>query len=286
MFRNFSLIGLFLCFGTFTNAQITHPKSSPHAIIQQEAGLTNFIVDYSRPAVRGREIFGELVPYGRIWRVGANESTKLTISQEVTIMGNKLRAGTYALYAFPKENIWEIVFHKNTSHWGDGREEYNPAEDAFRIEVSPEEIKDFQENFTISFNEIGYESLYMDWRWAYTRIRIPIKLNTHLLMMEEIEKQLKNNPNATSFYQAARYLQEQNKQLNQSLIWLKKAETLEGSKYYISRVRSLVYASLGQYKKAINSAENSLKMSQALGKDEFVRINMYNIKKWKVKLIN
>ncbi len=124
-----------VCFFTvlIPSAQIKHPKASPFTTLSQDVGLANIKVAYSRPAVRGRKIFGDLVPYGRIWRVGANESTKITFSNDVIIDGSTLQKGTYALYAFPEVDSWEVVFHKNTAHWGDGREDYNPAEDALRV---------------------------------------------------------------------------------------------------------------------------------------------------------
>ncbi|XLS28194.1 DUF2911 domain-containing protein [Flavobacteriaceae bacterium M23B6Z8] len=280
------LISLFFVYTGISNAQIKHPKVSPRSVVTQEAGLTSFTIDYSRPSVRNRKIFGNVVPYGRIWRVGANESTKLTISHPVKIQGYDLEAGTYALYAFPQKEEWEVVFHSNTSHWGDGRNNYNPNEDVLRIKVTPQKLTDSVENFTIGFNEISHDHLFMDWDWADLRIRIPITLDTHNLMMAEIQMQLKKNPTATTYYQAARYLLEQDQQLSQCLDWLDKAQALEGPRYYISRVRSLTYAKLGKYKEAIESATISLKMSKALGKDEFVRMNKNNIEKWSAKLSN
>ena len=126
--------------GCALQAQIEHPKASPFAEIRQDVGLSTLHVSYSRPAVRGRTIFGDLVPYGRIWRVGANASTKFTTDTRLEIQDNTLEPGTYALYAFPYETYWEVVFHNNTSHWGDGRTAYKPDEDAFRIRVTPEKI--------------------------------------------------------------------------------------------------------------------------------------------------
>ena len=129
-----------LCMALFLGAssgfsQIAHPKASPFSKVEQEVGLSKITVEYSRPAVKGRTIFAGdgLVPYGRIWRVGANESTKFSVDTDVEVMGNKLPEGTYALYAFPNEKEWEIVFHTNTKHWGDGRKDYNPEEDAFAL---------------------------------------------------------------------------------------------------------------------------------------------------------
>ena len=274
------LWGLCLTFSGLT-AQISHPKASPYSEIQQDVGLTKIKVAYSRPAVRGRTIFGDLVPYGRIWRVGANESTKFTTDSDITIMGKALPKGTYALYAFPDENVWEIVFHKNTSHWGDGRKAYKEEEDAFRVSVSPQNIPYTQENFLITLENIDHNSANMEWIWENTKITIPIKVPTEQLMLLEIERSIKNNPTAQSYYEAARYLQEQDRAYNTALNYLENAIRLGGDTYYFHRVKSLVQAALGDYEAAIISANLSLNLAQKEDKDEFVRMNKKNINAWK-----
>jgi len=271
-------------FLTGLEAQITHPRISPKAKTEQELGLASIKVNYSRPGVRGRSIMGDLVPYGRIWRVGANESTKFSNNTPIQVAGYELLPGTYALYAFPEEKEWEVVFHANTEHWGDGRDKYNPAEDVFRIKVVPETIDELQENFEISFDGIDHSSMDMIWQWEYTRITIPIKVDTHSLMLEEIDKQIKENPTAQTYYEAGRYLQEQGKTPQKALDYLNKAIQIGGDTYYFHRVKSLVEAELGQYDRAIRSARMSLELSESLGKDEFVRMNRKNIALWEEKL--
>lgn len=266
-------------------AQIAHPKASPFSQLVQEIGLTKITVAYSRPAVRARKIFGDLVPYGRIWRVGANESTKFTTDTDITVMGNTLQKGTYALYAFPNENNWEIVFHKNITHWGDGRKAYNQDEDAFRVSVSPQKISHTQENFLITFENIDHNAANMEWIWENTRIIIPIKVPTEKQMLLEIEKQLASNPTAQTYYEAARYLQEQNKEYSRALDYLKNAIRLGGDTYYFHRLKSLVEAALGDYKAAIRSAKLSLNLAQKEDKDEFVRMNQKNIIAWEQLVI-
>jgi len=271
------------------HAQITHPKASPFSVVEQYIGLSKIRVEYSRPAVRGRHVFGPqkdgqkgLVPYGRIWRVGANESTKISVDTDMEVMGHQLPKGTYALYAFPEKEVWEMVFHTNTKHWGDGRKNYNPKEDLFRIKVKPQTIPYHQENFLISFDSIDHTSANLNLIWANTLVSIPISVNTGAQMEAEIEKQLKENPTAQTYYEAARYLQEQGKDFEWALGYLNKALELGGDTYYFHRVKSLVEAELGEYGNAITSAEKSLKIAEELGKDEFVRMNEKNIKKWKV----
>ncbi|MDV7139403.1 DUF2911 domain-containing protein [Maribacter sp. TH_r10] len=284
MARGLLLIFAILIFGELS-AQINHPKASPYASISQDVGLTNIHVEYSRPAVRGRKIFGELVPYGRIWRVGANESTKITFSSNVMVNDSVLEKGTYALYAFPEANNWEVVFHKNITHWGDGRDNYNPAEDALRVQVKPNSSKEFQENFLISFDSIDHNSLQMTWHWAYTQIRIPIHVDTHSFMQGQIESELKANPSAQTYYEAARYYQEQGIRYKEALEYLDKAIEIGGDTYYFNRVKSLVEAAMEDYSSAISSAQKSLELANLQGKDEFVRMNEENIAKWKARLI-
>ncbi|MBT8183634.1 MAG: DUF2911 domain-containing protein, partial [Eudoraea sp.] len=209
-----------LCYSPLLLAQITHPKASPFSQLTQQIGLSNITIEYSRPARKGRKIFGDLVPYGRIWRVGANESTKFTADTDIIVKGKILPKGTYALYAFPGQASWELVFHSNISHWGDGRDAYNPAEDVFRITVIPRTIPYLQENFLITFDLLDHNSATMKWIWEHTEIRIPIKVPTDDLMMQRIKEKLRDAPGAQTYYEAARYLQEQQKDHTTALGYL------------------------------------------------------------------
>ena len=268
-------------------AQMNHPKASPFSIIEQEVGLSKITVEYSRPAARGRLLFGNqsdgepgLVPYGRIWRVGANESTKIIFDTDVQIGSKKLLKGTYALYAFPSETEWQIVFHENTTHWGDGRADYNAAEDALRIIVKPIATLDFQENFLISFDHINHNEISMVWKWGNTKVVIPIKVDTQALMREKIQLELDNAPTAQTYYEIARYFQEQGLQRHESLEYVDKAIEMGGDTYYFYRVKSLIQADLKDYAKAIEAAKISMKLAEKEGKDEFVRLNKNNIDTW------
>ena len=265
-------------------SQITHPKASPFAQTHQDIGLSKISIAYSKPAARGRKVIGGLVPYGRIWRVGANESTKITLDTDMLVQTNLLPKGTYALYAFPEENEWQIAFHTNTAHWGDGRKNYDPKEDLFRITVKPQEIPYHQENFLIAFDSITHNSACLNLIWERTKVSIPFHVDTHAQMELEIAKQIKENPTAQTYYEAARYLQEQNKDFKRALGYLNKALEIGGDTYYFHRVKSLVEAELGDYSAAIKSAKKSLEIASELEKDEFVRMNEKNIKKWQTML--
>lgn len=272
-------------------AQLKHPKTSPAATVVQEVGFTTIKVNYSRPAVRGRKVFGNLpdgkkglVPYGRIWRLGANESTKITVDTNASVLGNALPKGTYALYAFPEENEWEIVFHKNTDHWGDGRKNYNLEEDAFRIKVKPNSTVNFQENFLIVFDNITHNSADMIFSWENTNVSIPISVDTKAMMEKQIAKELQPGPSAQTYYEVARYYVEQEIKYTEALEYLNKAIDLGGDTYYFHRVKSLAQGALKSYEPAIVSAQKSLELAQEQGKDEFVRMNQKNIDLWNGKL--
>lgn len=288
--RHLSII--LILFSTIVGwTQIKHPKASPFSQIEQEVGLSKIAVAYSRPAAKDRTIFGNrpdglpgLVPYGRIWRVGANESTKITFDTDVEILGNKLAKGTYALYAFPEVDTWEIVFHLNTTHWGDGRTAYNPDEDALRVKVTPIKTLDFQENFMISFNKLTHDSVTMIWQWANTKVEVPITINTAAIMELQIQEKLRNTPSAQTYYEIARYYQEEGIHYEEALDYLNRAIQIGGDTYYFHRVKSFLEADLKDYLSAIKSAQISLTLAEKEGKDEFVRMNEKSIQKWNEKI--
>lgn len=267
---------------------MNHPKASPFSKVEQEVGLSKITVEYSRPSAKGRALFGKrksgesgLVPYGRIWRVGANESTKITFSNDVLIADQLLSKGTYALYAFPEEKEWQVIFHNNTTHWGDGRTNYNPDEDALRILVVPTQTLDFQESFLISFDGLDHNGTVMNLNWGTTQVSVPMYFDTKSIMQLQIDEKLVNSPTAQTYYEIARYYQEQGIYQDKALGYVEKSIEKAGDTYYFYRVKSLILADLLRYNEAITAAEISLKLAEIEGKDEFVRLNLNSISNWK-----
>ncbi|MDZ4714796.1 MAG: DUF2911 domain-containing protein [Cytophagales bacterium] len=262
-------------------AQIDHPRSSPPATLIQTIGRSQVKVEYARPSARGRTIMGDLIPYGRIWRVGANESTKVHFSDSVTLGGHRLEPGVYALYAIPHADEWIIIIHRNTSHWGDGRFNYKQDEDALRFVARPEPSGRFTETFTIAFDEVTHNSAVMVLAWERTRIGFQVVFNTRAKMLDEIGTQIKKNPTADTFYEAARYLLEEEILPDRARAYLAEANALAGDTYYIHRVWALVEAQLKNYQEAIRHAKLSRDLAAKQGKDEFVRMNEKSIEEWK-----
>lgn len=146
------------------------PRPSPNAAVGQTIGTTEVVVTYGRPGVKGRTIFGDLQPYGKVWRTGANESTNITFSKNVTIAGQKLKAGTYSLYTIPGKESWTIIFNSKLS-WGT---EYDKSKDVLRVDVEPKNAP-FREWFMIYFEDLASESADMVLHWSNTKVPITIK---------------------------------------------------------------------------------------------------------------
>lgn len=279
----FSWLLMLILLPTFSSAQINFPRVSPDCTLKQTIGLTDITIEYSRPSARGRQVFGTLVPYGRIWRTGANESTKISVSDTVWLAGNRLSPGKYALYTIPGEKEWQIILHQNISHWGDGRTKYNPEEDAFRFTVAVEALNDHQESLFIGFNQFTHQSADLEIRWENTLIAFPITTRTDAQVQEDIQTQIAENPTADTYYQAARYYLEEGHDSATAVEWVDNALKLAGDTYYMHRVRSELLATLGRYEEAIWSAEISKKIAAGQGKDEFVRMNERHIAEWQQK---
>lgn len=148
-------------------------RVSPNASVSQTIGVTEVTVSYGRPGVKGRTIWGELVPYGEVWRTGANEATTISFSKDVTIEGEPLPAGTYALFTIPKEGEWTIVFSKNAQQWG--AFDYDAKQDALRVKVKPQPASP-QEWMSFSFEDLSANGAAAVLRWE--KLAVPFKIET------------------------------------------------------------------------------------------------------------
>lgn len=171
---------------SFAQQELKVPTLSPLTEISQEVGLTQVKLSYSRPSAKGRKVFGDLVPYNAVWRTGANASTKLTFTQDVTIEGNALKAGTYALYTIPGEKEWTVIVHTNTRHRSIAGDVYKPVEDAFRFKVKPTKTPAFVESFSIEFADITTRSCNLVVAWENTAVKFRVEFDVDA----EVEKQI------------------------------------------------------------------------------------------------
>jgi hypothetical protein len=254
------------------------PQPSPLTTVGQRVGLTDITLEYSRPSAKGRTIFGDLVPFGEMYRTGANASTKITFSNDVVFGGRAVPAGKYALYSIPGKTEWTIILHKNTSHWGVG--DYIAEEDLLRLTVKPVIIP-MTETFTIEFNNFKDEMADLIIRWEKTAVKITVNCNSIEQSKTNIINKLNEIENAYSVYnKAARYYLETQLDAKQALEWAKKSTAIE-EKFWNVYTLALAQAANGDYKGALETAEKSKKLAMEVNYQQYVNMNDENIAKWK-----
>ncbi|GAB4475363.1 MAG: DUF2911 domain-containing protein [Thermoflexibacter sp.] len=256
------------CFG-LAQAQITPPAPSPAASVTQVVGLTNIAVNYSRPSARGRVIFGDLVKYDRVWRTGANQATRISFSDEVTIEGNKLAKGEYAIMSFPNPNEWTIVFSKNLNT-GEGN--YKQEEDVLRVKVKPMTSTNKVETFTISFTDLGMNSANLEFAWENTVVRLKIETDVDAKVEKQIADFTNPNKDANGFFQAASYYFNNNKDINKAYEWIVKSTSMQ-PQYWTMYLRAQIEMKMKKYKDAMASAEKSMEMAKTANNMQYVEFN-------------
>ncbi len=264
-------------------AQIAMPAASPASTVTQKVGLTDVTVTYSRPSVKGRAIFGgDVVPYDKMWRTGANAATVIKFSDAVTIAGNKVPAGEYALYTIPGKNEWTIILHKNTKHWGDGGKEYKQEEDQARFKVKPETNPRAVESFTINFANLKNNAADVELMWDKTIASFTIETDVDSKVMAQIQEKVVNGKDVAPgmYAAAASYYFETGKDLKQASEWMKKANANE-PKFWNLHTQAKIQAKMKDYKGAIKTAEQSLALAKKENNDDYVRMNEKAIAEWK-----
>jgi hypothetical protein len=265
------------------NAQVATPQPSPSSKVEQKVGLTDVTVEYSRPGVKGRVVYGNLVPYGKLWRTGANKNTMVTFSDDVSVSGQTLEAGTYAIFTKPGEKTWEVIFYTDSDNSGTPKE-WDETKVAATVEVDVYDIPFNVETFTIDVNQITNSSAALEIIWEKTYVAVPFKVPTDEKVLASINDALNGKPTANDYYSAAAYYYQENKDIKQAKIWIDKSVALsENPPFWQLRQQSLIYAKAGDIKGAIAIAEKSLAAAKEAGNDDYVKMNTDSIKEWSAK---
>jgi hypoxanthine phosphoribosyltransferase len=271
------LFVVFISFGGINAQQIQMPQASPAAQITQKVGLTDVSVEYSRPSMRGRKIFGELVPFGEVWRTGANAATILTFSTDVKIEGNAVPAGSYALYSIPGKTEWTMILTSNTKLWG--AVGYSDADDVLRFRVKPGKTGQKYETMEINFVDITDTGSTIALKWETTRVKFRIENEVDDIVMAQIKElvidQKPQNPGL--YYQAANYYYTNNKDMDQAYEWITKSVN-DDPKYWTMHLKAKIELSLGKKKEAIESATKSIEMAKEAKNPDYVGLNERLIK--------
>jgi hypothetical protein len=260
-------------------AQVKTPQASPKSTLTQVVGLTNVEIVYSRPSSKGRDVFNNLVPFGKLWRTGANENTTITFSDDVVIDGKTLAKGKYALYTTPRADNWEIVFYSDTSNWGNP-ETWDETKVALRTNVKPEMLGRNVNSFTIGINNLDNNFAHLELSWEKTLVAIKFEVPTQKTATASIEKVLAG-PAAGDYYSSAQYLFQSNGDLTKALTYIDKALDMNKDKpFYYFRLKSLIQAKKGDKKGAIESAKISLAAAEAAKNQDYVKMNKDSIAEW------
>lgn len=274
------LIALIIAVTQFTlEAQIKTPQTSPKATINQVVGLTDVEINYSRPSARGRVVFGNLVPFGRLWRTGANENTTISFSDDVVIGGKILKKGKYALYTIPNIQSWEVIFYATTDNWGTPKE-FKEENIALRTAVKEETLSKPAETFTIGINSLDADFAYLEIYWENSYVTLKFEVPTQKTATANIEKALAG-PSAGDYFSAAQYMYQSNGDINKARTYIDNALDLSKEKpFFYLRLKSLILARQGDKKAAIETAKASLEASEAAGNQDYVKMNKDSISEW------
>ena len=233
------------------------PDASQRANVKQRVGLTDIEIDYARPNKHDREIFGSLVPYGKIWRTGANATTRIKFSDAVKIGDKEIPAGEYGIFTIPNANEWTVIFSKDTkAQAGD----YKQENDAARVTVKPETIPMSMETFTIGLTDVKGASATLNLMWDKTRI--PVKLTTDDIdqVAAQLDAAAKGTTplDARTAYQAASFYLDNNKDMNQAAKWIDQALEKNPDAYFMHMRRAQIQQKLGNKKEAAASAQKTI----------------------------
>ncbi|WP_115463112.1 DUF2911 domain-containing protein [Winogradskyella aurantiaca] len=274
---------LLVCALTFVfnvNAQLETPQPSPASKIEQKVGLTDITIEYSRPGVKGRTIFGSLEPYGKVWRTGANANTTINFSTDFVFGGTEVKAGKYALYVVPNPKTWDVMLYNETTNWGTPRN-WDDAKVVAKTTVDVTNLDWVVETFSIDINNIKHDSATLDLIWEKTYVAVPFSVPTDQMVSAAIEKTMAG-PSPDDYYSAAVYKLAANKDLDQAMTWIDKAVdmTSDQPRFWYLRQQSLIHAANGDKDGAIKAAKASLEGAKKAKNDGYIKMNTESLKEW------
>jgi len=249
---------------TAAQAQISTPQPSPKAIITQRVGLSDVTITYSRPSLKNREVFGAaspLAPYGKRWRTGANATTSIKFSDDVTIEGKKIPAGEYGLYTVPNAAEWLVVINKSLKQGADV-DGFKDDQDVARFTIKPYKLASKVETFTISFADLTPATATVDMLWGLTGAKFKITADVDSKVMAQIDEKVVKNPSPAQqdLAAAAVYYNDNNKDLKQALAWIQKANATD-PKFWNVNTEAKIRLKMKDYKGAVTAAEKSKKLA-------------------------
>ena len=280
--KKITLLVVMIAVSLGVQAQINTPQPSPSSTLIQKVGLTDVTVEYSRPSMRGRTIFGDLVPYDKLWRTGANARTKVTFSDNVMIGSQELKAGSYAIYTKPGTTSWEVIFYTEADGGGTPAK-WDDSKVAAKTTAPVQKLPFKVETFTISIDGLSDNAATLGLLWSDVYVGVKFDVPTDKAVTSAIDKVMKG-PDANDYYAAAVYYMNSGKDIYKAKEWMDKATSLtEKPAFWQLRQQSLIYAKAGDKKQAIETAKKSLAAAEAAGNADYVKMNKDSLKEWGAK---
>lgn len=245
------------------------PAPSPAQTVKQDFALSNVELSYSRPAVKGRKIFGDLVPYGKVWRTGANSPTVLTFGEEVNIGGTKVPAGKYGLLTIPEQNEWTVILTKQLDVTSPAA--YKQDQDVVRVKAQPQQLPFNVESFTIMFDDVKPSSMDLLMLWDNVAVSVPIKADVETRVLAQIDNLM--NKDNRPYFNAAMYYMETGKDLNTAVKWLDKAIEQNPKAFWVYHQKANALAKQGKKQEAITTAQKSIELAKEAKNDDYVALN-------------
>jgi hypothetical protein len=254
--------------------KVSFPAASPAATVKQRVGLTDIEVIYSRPSVKGREIFGKLVPFGQVWRTGANSATKISFSTDVKLNGTAIPAGHYELFTLPGRDEWTVIIHKDVSEWG--AFSYDAKNDIARVTAKPVALSQPVESFTIGLDDLRDESATLNLLWDKTRVPVKIEVDLTSTLVPQIEAVMASDAAKKPYAQAAMFYLDHGLDLKKAAAWMDAAIAAQPDAFYLVYQQARILARSGDKAGAIAAAQKSIALANKAGgaaQDEYRRLN-------------
>jgi hypothetical protein len=281
MISNYSFRAIVLCLmlvsGIAASAQIDLPAPSPLGSVTQKVGFADITITYSRPSSKGRVVFGDVVPFNKVWRTGANAATKISFSEAVKINGKDVKAGEYSIFTVPAKDKWVIAFNTDLKASAGTYKEEN---DVLRIVVDAKPVNDFVETLTFNFTNLKSGEATVQLVWEKTSVSFTIVTEVDAVVMDKIKTQTAG-VSPSVYFASARYYYDTNRDLTQALEWINLAFAAQEPTFWMLRQKALIQAGLKDYKGAIATAELSTKKAIEAKNDDYVKMNTASIEEWK-----
>jgi tetratricopeptide (TPR) repeat protein len=254
---------------TSVNAQLKIPAASPSQTTKQAFALGEITVEYSRPATKGRTIFGDLVPYGKVWRTGANATTKITFSNDVKLEGKEVKAGTYGLFTIPNKTSWDVMLSKDLN-LGANVADYKQANEVVRVQVKPTSLANKVETFTINLADIKPSSATLEIIWDNVRVPVAITADVDQTIVKNIEASMASDKPA--YFEAASYYYDSNRDLKQALGWVNKAVEQNPKAFWVMLLKARIELKLKEKDAAIASAQKTVTLATEAKNGDYVKM--------------